>query len=80
MSVLTVLGAGAMGTALCKPLIESGWEVHLWGTWLDDHLLDCIKKGEPHPRIKVKAAPGIKTYRSDELAAALEVLTSSTSP
>lgn len=72
MSVFTVLGAGAMGTALCKPLIESGWEVHLWGTWLDDHLLDCIKKGEPHPRIKVKAAPGIKTYRSDELAAALE--------
>ena len=72
MPVFTVLGAGAMGTALCKPLVESGWEVHLWGTWLDDHLLDCIEKGEPHPRIKVEAAPGIKTYRSDELAVALE--------
>lgn len=72
MPTFTVLGAGAMGTALCKPLIESGWEVHLWGTWLDDHLLDAIEAGQPHPRIKVPAAPGIKTFRSDQLAQALE--------
>lgn len=72
MPTFTVLGAGAMGTALCKPLIESGWEVHLWGTWLDDHLLDAIEAGEPHPRIKVPAAPGIRTFRSGRLAQALE--------
>ncbi|AXE37259.1 NAD(P)H-dependent glycerol-3-phosphate dehydrogenase [Acidipropionibacterium virtanenii] len=72
MPIFTVLGAGAMGAALCKPLIESGWEVHLWGTWLDDHLLDAIEAGQPHPRINVEAAPGIKTFRSDQLAQALE--------
>lgn len=72
MPIFTVLGAGAMGTALCKPLIESGWEVHLWGTWLDDHLLDAIEAGRPHPRIDVAAAPGVRTFRSDRLAEALE--------
>ncbi|WP_027586372.1 NAD(P)H-dependent glycerol-3-phosphate dehydrogenase [Acidipropionibacterium thoenii] len=71
MPIFTVLGAGAMGTALCKPWVEAGWEVHLWGTWLDDHLLDAVEAGRPHPRIKVPAAPGIKTFRSGQLAEAL---------
>ncbi len=71
MPIFTVLGAGAMGTALCKPLVDAGWEVHLWGTWLDDHLLDAIEAGQPHPRINVAAAPGIRTFRSDRLAEAL---------
>ncbi|MCI1748232.1 MAG: glycerol-3-phosphate dehydrogenase [Acidipropionibacterium sp.] len=71
MSTITVLGAGAMGTALCKPFVDAGWQVHLWGTWLDDHLLDAIEAGQPHPRIKVAAAPGITTFRSGRLAEAL---------
>ncbi|AZZ38444.1 NAD(P)H-dependent glycerol-3-phosphate dehydrogenase [Acidipropionibacterium jensenii] len=72
MPTFTVLGAGAMGTALCKPFIDAGWEVRLWGTWLDDHLIDAIEAGQPHPRIKVAAAPGIRTFRSGQLAEALE--------
>lgn len=71
MSTITVLGAGAMGTALCTPFVDAGWQVHLWGTWLDDHLLDAIDAGQPHPRIKVAAAPGITTFRSSQLAEAL---------
>ncbi|MDU1683615.1 MAG: glycerol-3-phosphate dehydrogenase, partial [Varibaculum cambriense] len=43
MSVITVLGAGAMGSALCTPVADAGWEVRLWGTWLDDHLLDAVE-------------------------------------
>lgn len=72
MSTITVLGAGAMGSALCTPLVDSGWETRLWGTWLDDHLIDAIEAGEPHPRTGVKVASGVKTYRSDELEAALD--------
>lgn len=72
MSRFTVLGAGAMGTALCRPLVDSGWDVNLWGTWLDDHLLDAIEAGRPHPRINVEAAPGLHTFRSDALGQALE--------
>ena len=39
MSVITILGAGAMGSALATPLTQAGWETRLWGTWLDDHLI-----------------------------------------
>lgn len=72
MSVITVLGAGAMGSALCTPVADAGWEVRLWGTWLDDHLLDAVEAGKPHPRTKEPLAKGVKTYRSDQLAQALE--------
>lgn len=72
MSIITVLGAGAMGSALCTPLIDSGWEVRLWGTWLDDHLLDAIEAGKPHPRTNEHVAEGVKLYRSGELNDALD--------
>lgn len=80
MSVFTVLGAGAMGTALCKPLIESGWEVHLWGTWLDDHLLDCIKKGEHTPASRSRQHRESRRIAPTSLRRLSRVLTSSTSP
>lgn len=32
MSTITVLGAGAMGSAICMPLADAGWDVRLWGT------------------------------------------------
>ena len=72
MSSITVLGAGAMGSGLTRPLIESGWDVRLWGTWLDDHLIDAIEAGTPHPRIDVVISDKVKTFRSDQLAQALE--------
>lgn len=72
MSVVTILGAGAMGSGLCTPLASAGWEVRLWGTWLDDHLLDAVEAGQPHPRTKVALAPGVSLYRSAQLDAALQ--------
>jgi glycerol-3-phosphate dehydrogenase (NAD(P)+) len=71
MATIVVLGAGAMGSALCRPLVDSGWDVRLWGTWLDDHLLDEVEAGRPHPRTNVPLAPGVKLYRSNQLADAL---------
>lgn len=72
MSVITILGAGAMGSAMATPLTASGWETRLWGTWLDDHLLDACERGEPHPRTSVPLAPGTKLYRSAGLHDALD--------
>lgn len=72
MPKIVVLGAGAMGSALCTPLIQAGWETRLWGTWLDDHLLDACEAGKPHPRTNVPLAPGTILYRSDQLAEALD--------
>ncbi|QOR48039.1 glycerol-3-phosphate dehydrogenase [Trueperella pecoris] len=72
MSVITILGAGAMGSALANAVQRAGWDVRLWGTWLDDHLLDAIEAGKPHPRIDVVISPQVSTYRSDALAEALD--------
>ena len=71
MSTITVLGAGAMGSAICTPLADAGWDVRLWGTWLDDHLLDAIERGENHPRTNQPFAQGVTLYRSSELNEAL---------
>lgn len=60
MYTITILGAGAMGSALTRPLIDTGWQVRLWGTWLDDHLLDAIENGQPHPRINATIDPAYK--------------------
>ncbi len=67
-----MLGAGAMGSALCTPLADSGWDVRLWGTWLDDHLLDAVEAGQRHPRTKAPFAQGVRTFRSDELEEATD--------
>ncbi|MBS6934532.1 MAG: glycerol-3-phosphate dehydrogenase [Actinomyces graevenitzii] len=72
MYTITILGAGAMGSALSRPLIDTGWQVRLWGTWLDDHLLDAIENGQPHPRINATIDPRVQTYRSNQLQAALD--------
>ena len=71
IKTITILGAGAMGSALATPLRERGHEVRLWGTWLDDHLLDAIEAGEPHPRTNVSVPDGTLLFRSDEIEAAL---------
>ncbi len=69
---VTVLGAGAMGSALATPFREAGWDVALWGTWLDDHLLEACAAGRPHPRTGVTLAPGTALFDSHHLAPALE--------
>ncbi|MCD4556651.1 NAD(P)H-dependent glycerol-3-phosphate dehydrogenase [Schaalia sp. lx-100] len=71
MATITILGAGAMGSALCKPLVDSGWNVRLWGTWLDDHLIDAIEEQRPHPRTGAIVPAAVTTFRSDEIETAL---------
>jgi len=69
---VAVLGAGAMGSALATPLRAAGFEVALWGTWLDDHLLAACRAGEPHPRTGVPLADGTALYDSHHLGDALD--------
>lgn len=61
-----------MGSGLCRPLVESGWEVRLWGTWLDEHLLDACESGSPHPRTQQILPKQVRLFRSAELEKALE--------
>lgn len=68
---VTVLGAGAMGSAITTPLLGAGHEVHLWGTHLDDHLVDAVRAGRPHPRTGVIVPAEVTAYRHGELAEAM---------
>ncbi|MPY78036.1 MAG: glycerol-3-phosphate dehydrogenase [Actinophytocola sp.] len=70
--IVTVLGAGAMGSALATPLRDAGWEVRLWGTWLDDHLVAACRDGQPHPRTGVPLAAGTELFTAIELPSALD--------
>jgi glycerol-3-phosphate dehydrogenase (NAD(P)+) len=67
---VTVLGAGYMGSAMAVVAARRGHEVRLWGTWLDDALLDACDRGEPHPRLKLRL-DGIALHRAAQLDQAL---------
>jgi glycerol-3-phosphate dehydrogenase (NAD(P)+) len=47
-----------------------GHDVRLWGTWLDDPMLDPCARGEEHPRLKL-VLDGVALFRAADLAAAL---------
>jgi glycerol-3-phosphate dehydrogenase (NAD(P)+) len=68
---VTVLGAGYMGSAMAKVARMRGHDVRLWGTWLDDPLLDPCARGEAHPRLKL-TLDEIALFRAADLARALD--------
>ena len=68
---VTVLGAGYMGSAMAKVAAMRGHEVRLWGTWLDDDMLEAVEHGAPHPRLGL-VLDDMRTLRAPRLAEALE--------
>jgi glycerol-3-phosphate dehydrogenase (NAD(P)+) len=67
---VTVLGAGYMGSAMARVALRRGHEVRLWGTWLDDAMLEPCERGEVHPRLKL-TMDGIALFRAPLLKEAL---------
>jgi glycerol-3-phosphate dehydrogenase (NAD(P)+) len=67
---VTVLGAGYMGSAMACVARRRGHDVRLWGTWLDDPMLEPCERGEPHPRLQLRLE-GIALLRAARLAEAL---------
>ena len=59
-----------MGSAMAKVAAMRGHEVRLWGTWLDDALLEPCERGEVHPRLKLPLSD-MTLWRSSRLAEAL---------
>lgn len=68
---VTVLGAGYMGSAMACVAARRGHDVRLWGTWMDDALLEPCERGEPHPRLGLKLE-GIALMRAARLGEALK--------
>ena len=65
MAVVTVVGAGRMGTAVCVPLADRGHDVRLVGTPLDAAWIDELRATGVHPGLGVPMPTGISYSRDD---------------
>jgi glycerol-3-phosphate dehydrogenase (NAD(P)+) len=72
MEVITVLGAGMMGSALCVPLSDRGHEVRLVGTHLDDEIVASLRATGFHPKLGIELPRSIHAYPHRELVQAME--------
>ena len=71
MAVVTVIGAGMMGTALCTPLVDAGHEVRLCGTHLDREIVASLEQRGHHPKLSLDMPSEIQPYFIEDLAEAM---------
>ena len=71
MAIVTIIGAGMMGSALAFPARENGHEVRLVGTPLDREIIDMCRKTGRHPKFKKDFPVGIGYYQIEEMEAAI---------
>ncbi|MCI5957506.1 MAG: glycerol-3-phosphate dehydrogenase [Clostridiales bacterium] len=72
MAVITIVGAGMMGSALAFPARENGHEVRLVGTHLDREIIDACRKTGRHPKFSKDFPNGVRYYQIEEMEQALE--------
>ena len=72
MAKIAVIGAGAMGSAFCQPLADNGNDVRLWGTHLDDAIIDELKAGRKHPKHQYLLPQSVRPFYHGELAEAVQ--------
>lgn len=71
MAVITIIGAGMMGSALAFPARENGNEVRLVGTHLDRDIIDACKQTGRHPKFERDFPDGLSFYQIEQLGEAL---------
>jgi len=72
MAIVTIIGAGMMGSALAFPARENGHEVRLVGTHLDREIIDTSIKTGRHPKFVKDFPAGVKYYQIEEVDTAIE--------
>lgn len=72
MKVITIIGAGMMGSALAFPARENGNEVRLVGTHLDREIIDNCRITNRHLKFNKDFPSGVKYYQIEELNEALD--------
>ncbi|MBI4015166.1 MAG: hypothetical protein HY362_00375 [Candidatus Aenigmarchaeota archaeon] len=70
MAKITILGAGAMSSAISIPLIKNRNKVNIWGTEFDKAIIDKLKSDQPHPTLNMIIDANF--FYSDQLAEAIE--------
>ncbi len=71
MAVVTIVGAGMMGTGTAYPLADNGHTVRLVGTHLDDDIIRSCKERRYHPRLRRELPASVTPYFVGELAEAM---------
>lgn len=71
MSVITILGAGVMGSSMCMPLVDQGHEVRLVGTHLDGYIINSLQGNGLHPKLNVTMPSEVKASVSQDFGTAL---------
>mgnify|MGYP003321299642 FL=1 len=72
MAIVTIIGAGMMGSALAFPARENGNEVRLVGTPLDREIIEACISTNRHPKFNKDFPAGVKYYQIEELMEALD--------
>ncbi|MGN1095355.1 MAG: glycerol-3-phosphate dehydrogenase [Eubacteriales bacterium] len=72
MAVITIVGAGMMGSALAFPARENKNEVRLVGTHLDREIIENCIAHNRHPKFNKDFPDGISFYQIEELEKALD--------
>lgn len=71
MAIVTIIGAGMMGSALAFPARENGNEVRLVGTPLDREVIAACGKTDRHPRFTKDFPAGVKYYQVEDMEEAI---------
>ena len=71
MAIITIVGAGMMGSALAFPARENGHEVRLVGTPLDRQIIDTCRETDRHPKFTRDFPAGVRYYQIEEMEEAL---------
>ncbi len=72
MSVVTIIGAGMMGSALAFPAGENGHEVRLVGTPLDREIIETSIKTGRHPKLEKDFPKNVKYFQVEDMEKAIE--------
>ena len=72
MAVITIIGAGMMGSALAFPARENGHTVRLVGTPLDREIIDVCRKTNRHLKLEKDFPMGVEYYQIEEMKIAME--------
>jgi len=66
MAIITIIGAGMMGSALAFPARENGNTVRLVGTPLDREIIDTCRATGRHPKFTKDFPAGVEYYQIED--------------
>ncbi|MGM9624384.1 MAG: glycerol-3-phosphate dehydrogenase [Eubacteriales bacterium] len=72
MPIITIIGAGMMGSALAFPARENGNTVRLVGTPLDRDIIDTCIKTNRHPKFAHDFPEGVRFYQIEDFRQTIE--------